>query len=679
MRALAVSLVLALVPSCWWRRHSSASASGTREDLPQLRSRLTGFSLTGRPRGLREIERERRRHAASRTARLSQPVLSSLSAATQETETASPSPLPSPQRDPLTWQDSHDLDTLAISCELQDPPSLVWQLTRPHLPRIVLGLFLATAASVCSCSLPLCFSRVIDSLLKPTADSQFFAALGRLLFFYVTEPLISFLYVRTMSTVVSRVIGTLRQVAFARALTQSVAFFDEQGASDVAALISTSMVQMKESLAVQLDRTRGPRAALDIVVAFVILVRIAPRMAPVFAFLIPLSALFVNRMARRVLGVVREENAASSKESVCLQETLRNIREVKVFRAEEREMRRYSQRARETARCVGRVSASKGLFEASTRASIYASLFCLATGGGFLVRAGKLAATTLFSFIGFSFTLNFAFQGLYNTLADLRLMGSVMKKLWDCIGLPLVAPSHPASSSSMDSSPSDSSSTSTTKLTLRQDVTDRKGDESSAEGGDWEEIGSEGGAGRDVLVLPVAAGPCTSGGIRLTAEDFKGEVEFSDVHFAYPSRPLAKVLNGLRLRLPAGKTTALVGSSGSGKSTVAALLCRFYAPDSGQVFLDGVDLRNLEPDWFCSLLAVVGQSPGLFSGTVADNIAYGSSAAAHLAAVKDGKGRLPRACPPFSVPSGVSEEEVERAAKLVGLSWKRALFAFSSF
>jgi len=112
-------------------------------------------------------------------------------------------------------------------------------------------------------------------------------------------------------------------------------------------------------------------------------------------------------------------------------------------------------------------------------------------------------------------------------------------------------------------------------------------------------------------------------GRRITAGDFCGGIHFQNVSFAYPGRPDTPVLRGLDLDLPAGSTTALVGSSGSGKSTVAALVQRWYEPDAGDVLLDGVPLRDLDPVWLRSLLGVVTQDPRLFSTTVWENLVLG--------------------------------------------------------
>lgn len=102
-----------------------------------------------------------------------------------------------------------------------------------------------------------------------------------------------------------------------------------------------------------------------------------------------------------------------------------------------------------------------------------------------------------------------------------------------------------------------------------------------------------------------------------------GEMGVHDVSFAYPSRPHQKVLDGCTLTLEPGKTTALVGPSGGGKSTVQLLLARFYDPQAGRVELDKVDVRSLKPRWLRGdVVGVVTQEPVLLPGSIRDNIAY---------------------------------------------------------
>ena len=102
----------------------------------------------------------------------------------------------------------------------------------------------------------------------------------------------------------------------------------------------------------------------------------------------------------------------------------------------------------------------------------------------------------------------------------------------------------------------------------------------------------------------------------------RGELAFEGVSFAY-SADGDKALDGIDLHVPAGQTVALVGSTGAGKSTFAKLAARFYDPTEGRVLVDGLDLRQVDLAAYRHQLGIVPQEPFLFSGTLAENIAYG--------------------------------------------------------
>ncbi|MDV3352961.1 ABC transporter ATP-binding protein [Leptothoe sp. LEGE 181152] len=126
----------------------------------------------------------------------------------------------------------------------------------------------------------------------------------------------------------------------------------------------------------------------------------------------------------------------------------------------------------------------------------------------------------------------------------------------------------------------------------------------------------------DLLDTPVAIRP---GDYRLPVSNVRGDIAFKDVTFAYHDR--LPVVEHLTLKVPAGKTTAIVGATGSGKSTLVKLLLRFYEISNGQIILDGHDLRQLHLDDLRRAIGLVSQDVFLFHGTVAENIAYGSFSA----------------------------------------------------
>ncbi|TMW62307.1 hypothetical protein Poli38472_009800 [Pythium oligandrum] len=124
---------------------------------------------------------------------------------------------------------------------------------------------------------------------------------------------------------------------------------------------------------------------------------------------------------------------------------------------------------------------------------------------------------------------------------------------------------------------------------------------------------------------PTAIDPFCESGV-LPSSPAKGFIEFEDIHFAYPARAQVPVLSGVSLRIEPGQVVALCGPSGGGKSTLMALLERFYDPASGVILLDGMPIHTLNIRWLRSQFGLISQEPVLFAGSIYDNILYGSSA-----------------------------------------------------
>ncbi|GMN28258.1 hypothetical protein TIFTF001_041139 [Ficus carica] len=110
-------------------------------------------------------------------------------------------------------------------------------------------------------------------------------------------------------------------------------------------------------------------------------------------------------------------------------------------------------------------------------------------------------------------------------------------------------------------------------------------------------------------------------------EDIHGDIELRDVYFSYTARPDEQIFSGFSLLIPSGTTAALVGQSGSGKSTVISLIERFYDPQSGEVLIDGVNLKEFQLKWIRQKIGLVSQEPVLFTCSIKENIAYGKDGA----------------------------------------------------
>ncbi|KAJ3360668.1 GTPase-activating protein [Kappamyces sp. JEL0680] len=123
--------------------------------------------------------------------------------------------------------------------------------------------------------------------------------------------------------------------------------------------------------------------------------------------------------------------------------------------------------------------------------------------------------------------------------------------------------------------------------------------------------------------------PYSESGTTIPREAVKGRIELKDVEFTYPARPDVPILKKLSLTVEPGQTVALVGQSGSGKSTIVQLVERFYDPSAGEVTLDGISLKDVNVHSLRQIVGLVSQEPVLFEGTVAENIAQGLTGSAH--------------------------------------------------
>ena len=109
----------------------------------------------------------------------------------------------------------------------------------------------------------------------------------------------------------------------------------------------------------------------------------------------------------------------------------------------------------------------------------------------------------------------------------------------------------------------------------------------------------------------------------IVPDKFEGEIEFRNVTFAYPLKPEVDVLKNLSTKIEKGKVVAIVGHSGSGKTTISNLIQRFYDPNEGCITIDGTDLRDFNLTWLRRTIGFVAQEPTLYSTTIEDNVTYG--------------------------------------------------------
>lgn len=154
----------------------------------------------------------------------------------------------------------------------------------------------------------------------------------------------------------------------------------------------------------------------------------------------------------------------------------------------------------------------------------------------------------------------------------------------------------------------------------------------------------------------------------------RGQIQLKNVAFSYPSRPDVQIFQNLCLTIPAGKSAALVGGLGSGKSTVIALIERFYDPSSGEVLLDGFNIKNLELQWLREQIGLVNQEPALFATSILENILYGKDGAT-IQEIQDAAKAANAHAFIDSLPNGYDTQVGEKGVQLSGGQKQRVAIA----
>lgn len=474
--------------------------------------------------------------------------------------------------------------------------SLLWSLLAKHKVRLVLCAFTLAGCTSCTLSMPIFSGRFFEVLIgaRPEPLWKLLSKIGVL---YALEPIFTVIFVVNMNTVWEKVMATLRAQIFRRVLIQKVEFFDRYKVGELSALLTSDLGSFKDIVSENISRDRGFRAFSEVTGTICILFAIAPQLAPILGVLMFAVSFSVAVYKRSTVPVFKAHGKAQASISDCVTETFSAIRTVRSFGGEKRQMLNFGSQVLAYQRSGIKLGAFKSVNESLTRVAVYISLLTLYSLGGSRVKAGLLSVGTIASFIGYTFTLTFAVQGLVNTFGDLRGALAAIERINSVL-----------SGAEID----EALAYGLERQIQKKEVHDEK----------ISLFLVDGYSGQNQIfnthymsALKSANTLCSFAG--------SGDVCLEDVHFSYPLRPDVEILNGLNLTLKCGTVTALVGSSGSGKSTVVQLLARFYEPTRGRITVSGEDVRTFEKTEWVEVVSIVNQEPVLFSVSVGENIAYG--------------------------------------------------------
>ncbi|XP_050387845.1 ABC transporter B family member 28 [Argentina anserina] len=503
-----------------------------------------------------------------------------------------------PASDPIVTEPDPKFDE--PDSKAHSPSVISWgllcTLLLKHKLRLAISLFALVGCSACTLSMPIFSGRFFEVLIGKRTE-PLWTLLSKVGVLYALEPILTVVFVVNMNTVWEKVMSTLRAQIFGRVLIQKVEFFDQYKVGELTGLLTSDLNSLKNVVSENISRDRGFRALTEVTGTLCILFVLAPQLAPILGILMLTVSVLVALYKRSTVPVFKAHGMAQAFIADCVTETFSAIRTVRSFGGEKRQMLMFGKQVLAYQSSGIKLGVFKSINESLTRVVVYISLLALYSLGGSKVKAGELSVGTVASFIGYTFTLTFAVQGLVNTFGDLRGTFAAVERINSVLsGVEIDAALAYGLEKEMQQK----------KLldeNYRLFLIDGSNEKSQS-----------------VNTHYMSALKSASSVGHLA---WSGDVCLEDLHFSYPLRPDVEILNGLNLTLKCGTVTALVGSSGAGKSTVVQLLARFYEPTRGRITVGGEDVRTFDKSEWARVVSIVNQEPVLFSVSVGENIAYG--------------------------------------------------------
>lgn len=472
---------------------------------------------------------------------------------------------------------------------------LLWKLVSRHKLKLLASVFSLVGCTTCTLTMPLLSGRFFEVLIG-TRPEPLLELLSKVGLLYALEPILTIIYVVNMNSIWEKVMSSLRAQIFQRVLIQKVDFFDRYKVGELTALLTSDLGSLKNIVSENTSRDRGFRALSEVVGTLSLLFALSPQLAPILGLLMLAVSILVALYKRSTVNVFKAHGLVQASIADCVTESFSAIRTVRSFSGEKRQMSVFARQVLEYESSGIKLGTFKSFNESVTRVAVYISLMALYCLGGSKVKAGELSVGIVASFIGYTFTLTFAVQGLVNTFGDLRVALAATERINSVL--------------------SDAEIDEALAYSLEKDMKQKKVHDETLElylvNGSNEKKQST--KIRYMSTLKFGSS------VRNLAET--GDICLEDVDFSYPVRPDVEILRGLNLTLKCGTVTALVGPSGAGKSTVVQLLARFYEPTRGRITVAGEDLRTFDKSEWARVVSIVNQEPVLFSVSVGENIAY---------------------------------------------------------
>jgi ATP-binding cassette subfamily B protein len=432
---------------------------------------------------------------------------------------------------------------------------------KPELPLVISATFLASISAFLHMSQNIFVGMVINAVHYSSLNAGKSAVTTftlYLLCIYVADCMLTLFSSVLYTIAATRCSCRLRTLVLRNMLRQDVAFFDTVRVGELLNRLSTDTEVIQMVVTANLAGWFIPLC--QVVIGLIAIFTYNWKLTLVVLSLIPVIAvcMFLQGFCMKIL--TEQELIALADAGSKADETLSNIRTVRSYVMEEKEISHYADKINISYLIIKRRAWIAGGLSSITNLAGDSCILVAMWYGGQLIFQNQMSVGGLVSYMLFALQSVFAFSSLI----------SIFPQFMEAIGA----------------------------------------------------------SGRIFELLDRVPAVNYDGGF-IAPNGIEGHIKFQDVHFHYPSRPKIKIMNGLSIDLPPGKTLALVGASGCGKSTFIYLLERFYDCQGGSILIDGMDILKYDPQWLRDQVGLVQQEPVLFAMSIEDNIMYGSKICTH--------------------------------------------------
>ena len=441
----------------------------------------------------------------------------------------------------------------------------IFKFVLPYKGWFIIGLIALAFSSSTMLSFPYLVGKLVD--VANGVPVPYFATIAQVALTLIgvlfLQSAFSFTRVYTFALVTERSLADLRKAVYEKLVRSSLTFFDNHRVGELMSRVTSDVGTLSEVFGLTLAELLRQFATL--VFGLTIVLVLTPRLTVFMLLTFPVLVIIALIFGKFIRKMSRETQDKLAAANVVVEESLQSITVVKAFTNEAFETRRYGSALATVVNVAISTARYRGLFISFIIFAMFGEIVAVGWYGASLVASHEMTVGELLSFVFYTTFIGASIAGLGDNYTQLQRAIGASERLREILNEPTEF-EHPAD-------------------------------------GDLKSGAAVAGAGDPAFKL-------------------NGKIEFRNVAFSYPTRKDVVVLEDLNFTIAPGEKVALVGRSGSGKSTIISLLMRFYAPDHGSILTDDIAVADINLMDYRKNVGIVPQEVLLFGGSIRDNIAY---------------------------------------------------------